>query len=168
MMSLRIYRLLLFLYPVGFRHAFGAEMVAVAERHWARQQAGRRRVPEIRFWSFLGRDLIRTVPPAYFASWRDGLSSVRRRLGRRLSRGIPTRPPGHQRRPGPGEIFGAVLRDIQIALRGLKRTPGFAAAVVAVLGLGIGANTAIFSALNAVLLRPPPFPEPNREEICPR
>ncbi|MCZ6917422.1 MAG: ABC transporter permease [Gemmatimonadetes bacterium] len=163
-MSLRVYRLLLFLYPVGFRRVFGAEMVAVAERHWARQRAGRRRGRGIWFWSFLGRDLIRTVPPAYFASWSDELFSVRRRLGRRFSRGTPTSPPGRQSRPGPGrgEIFGAMLRDVQIALRGLKRNPGFAAAVVAVLGLGIGANTAIFSALNAVLLRPPPFPEPER------
>src|SRR4051812_23175080 len=47
-------------------------------------------------------------------------------------------------------------------MRTLRRTPAFALAVVGVLALGIGANTAIFSVLNAVLLRPLPFPEPDR------
>src|SRR5436190_7375656 len=54
------------------------------------------------------------------------------------------------------------MADVRYAVRTLQRTPSFALAVVAVLALGIGANTAIFSILNAVLLRPLPFPEPDR------
>jgi putative ABC transport system permease protein len=54
------------------------------------------------------------------------------------------------------------VADVRYAVRTLARTPSFAVAVVAVLALGIGANTAIFSILNAVLLRPLPFPEPDR------
>src|SRR5689334_1061457 len=55
-----------------------------------------------------------------------------------------------------------VGRDVRYALRVMSRTPSFALAVVSVLALGIGANTTIFSIVNAVLLRPLPFEEPER------
>src|SRR5262245_53041197 len=54
------------------------------------------------------------------------------------------------------------LADLRYALRVIVRVPSFAVAVVGVLALGIGANTAIFSIVNAVLLRPLPFDEPER------
>jgi putative ABC transport system permease protein len=54
------------------------------------------------------------------------------------------------------------VRDVRYAVRVMSRTPWFAVAVIGVLGLGIGASTAIFSIVNAVLLRPLPFEEPER------
>jgi putative ABC transport system permease protein len=55
-----------------------------------------------------------------------------------------------------------VLNDIRLALRTLPRMPGFSLAFILTLGLGIGANTAIFSVINGVLLRPLPYPEADR------
>src|SRR4029079_8086977 len=55
-----------------------------------------------------------------------------------------------------------MLNDIRIAFRNLTSVPGFAVAFVLTLGLGIGANTAIFSVINGVLLRPLPYPEADR------
>jgi putative ABC transport system permease protein len=55
-----------------------------------------------------------------------------------------------------------LLRDVRHIVRRLGRTPGFTAATLLTLALGIGANTAIFGVINGVLLKPLPFPEPDR------
>jgi predicted permease len=59
----------------------------------------------------------------------------------------------------PLEELGA---DLRYALRGLRRNPGFTATAVLVLGLGLGATTAVFSVMHAVVLANLPYPEPDR------
>src|SRR5215207_3564167 len=56
----------------------------------------------------------------------------------------------------------SLIKDILYGFRSLLKRPGFTAIALIALALGIGANTAIFSLVNAVVLQPLPFPDPDR------
>ena len=65
-------------------------------------------------------------------------------------------------RTAPSEHLSMLAQDLRHAWRGLRRTPIITATVVLTLGLGVGASTAVFSVVHAVLLRPLPYPEPDQ------
>ncbi|MGH9373869.1 MAG: ABC transporter permease, partial [Vicinamibacterales bacterium] len=76
----------------------------------------------------------------------------------RQARWYETPPAG----PSRAFSFDSVLIDLRHAIRALRATPGFTLGALLVLALGTGATTAIFSVVDAVALRPLPFPDPNR------
>jgi predicted permease len=62
----------------------------------------------------------------------------------------------------PRSMANRVIADMRFAFRGLRRSPGFAILTIGILALGIGANTAAFSVINGVLIRPLPYPGADR------
>ena len=134
-MTMKIYKLLLCLYPPKFRRQFGAEMLDMVERYEARPGG---------LW-FLVKDLFSSLVVAHADSLK-----ARRRKAKRPSR-----------KGGVREMVSSLRMDLTVALRNLRGAPGFTAIAVVTLALGIGANTAIFSVVNGVVLKPLPCPEPD-------
>jgi putative ABC transport system permease protein len=136
----RLLEALLTLAADDFRSRYGAEVIQVHQERAAVQRG------PIQWLLFGGRELVGIV-------WLV----VRSRLGQR-HRGVG----GTTTRGRGGSMVDTIGQDLRFAFRTLTRNPAFAATAVAVLALGIGANTAIFSAVNAFFFRPLPFADPDR------
>ena len=91
-----------------------------------------------------------------------GMDPERARREARLAVGGVEQVKEEVRAVRAGALVEQVLQDVRYGLRGLRRAPGFTAAVMVTLALGIGANTATFSVIDALLLRPLPVDAPDR------
>jgi len=92
----------------------------------------------------------------------DGLSPADARRAARLELGGIEQVKEEVRGIRPGAWLDSFWQDLRFAARQVRRNPGFAALAILTLALGIGANTAMFSLINGVLLRPLPVPSPEQ------
>lgn len=149
----RIFRLLLWIYPPSFRRRFGDEMVEFFNERRVEQY--RRGSGLTRLWLHLIADMAVNAPLLHV----HALAARRTAIRPATSRDVPWSSPEY---PAETQPMDTLRQDIRYAMRTLLRRPGFAAVAILTLALGIGATTAIYSVVDAVLIRPLPWPHGER------
>ncbi|MFC1639391.1 ABC transporter permease [Gemmatimonadota bacterium] len=153
-LAFAVYRLTILLYPREFRIRFASEMVNdFAARSRLAAGTGGRRAAFV-YW-------VRSISSVFPSAFRVRVNTHRSKSvverpasSQKVGRGIPRfSGKGRINDPRP-PVWNHITGDLRYCLRTLSRKPLFATAVVLTMALGIGANTATFSAVNGILLRP--------------
>jgi putative ABC transport system permease protein len=142
-------RLLLFVYPRRFRERFGDELIQALEASRDRRSGHHTGFRALYSHSL---DIWNVV--------QGGLAERARSISKRVATFASGKPRSPQLRKEPTML--RLAQDLRFAVRTLFKQPGFTAIVVVTVGLGVGANTAMFSIVNGVILRQLPFEGPER------
>jgi predicted permease len=139
---LRLVRLLLRIYPPDFRARHGSALLDTIESRFRADVRALGRARALMRLSIVMLDLMwgGFAERTHAALRRDAYDTMRRRS-------MPTEN---------------IVSDLRVAVRGLRRAPAHAMVAIATLAVGVGACVALFSVLNAVVLKPLPFEEPDR------
>jgi putative ABC transport system permease protein len=145
MRGMRMLRLLLSVAPPGFRRRYRDEMLIFYEERLRERAASDESL--VRLWSRILADLLATIAIEWVRVFRARPAVPRTVNHRSLSM---------------EERMSVLGQEIIQSARSLRKSVGFSAAAIVTLALGIASTTAIFSIVDSVLLRPLPFPEPDR------